>query len=244
MAIKIYDVTLPAGEQVHISAQGRYIRIFESVGDIQLTVDGTKAGPIQQGIGVELLGGFKELALQSGTAQQIKLAVSSYRIDDNRLSFDSVVSTREENRSKEGNQFIAAVQQSGSSDFPMIVVKNENGSGKTVVVNSYAMNALGNIVQIYTGVGSPALARTTGAVSGVNKSVGGADASIAIERGGDLTTPEGAKMIGNYRTDANGLPTIERLSNAPIVMQENTYFLMLAATTTGQLDAVIHFSEE
>ena len=88
---KPHTVKLQAGVASRVSATGKYFRIFQSTGNLVFFVDGERGDFIQQGIGVSVGDGFKELEFISTTAQTIIVGISDERIDDGRLSLDAPV---------------------------------------------------------------------------------------------------------------------------------------------------------
>ncbi len=244
MSYRTYNIPMSAGKLTNLPVVGRYVRPLKSQGEMTLYLDGTEAGLIAQGIGVHIPEGVRSIGLVSPIAQTVMLAISDLPVDDGRLSFDSVVSVRNEYRSFDGDQFMVSGSVAGDgTDWATMLIKNPSGSGKRLIITSITVDAQGNVVAIYRGTGSPTLSRLTNSGACANKYLGKQTSVSTYEQGGNFFPPAGAENVMYLVNDTNKTPFVKDFQNSPLVIPDGGYFYMGIISSLGELHYFVEFEE-
>ena len=242
MSYRNYVIPMTAGELVNLPTSGRYVRPLKAIGELTLYLDGTEAGMIAQGIGVTIPEGVRSIGILSRTAQTVTLAVSSLPVDDGRITFDSVISTTQANRSLEGNQFFQPLDKAGSGlGIPLYVFENPQGSGVSVSISSLSLQFAGGNVFVRSGSGAAPVVSSENIVTPANKIAGGAPPSGLVVHEGYGFVFSGTSVIATS-TDSGGTPVSVNMFDKPLVLPENSWLSVAGSNSTDQLVGFVEFS--
>lgn len=151
MQSRTIDIDLAAGVPQRRTIRGRYLRMWEAVGDVAVQVDGATAFMMEKGMGLPFAREFSELSFLSTTAQTIRIVVAVDRADDSRFNMAGAVEVIDGGRLRTdaGVAFMAGIMASATAaTYASAYIVNLAASGVRCVINQLTINSAASVLAV------------------------------------------------------------------------------------------------
>lgn len=250
MDIELIDFVLAAGGTARLERAGRYIEIIEAqyeLGAIVLTDgDGQQAAFIRGALaGTYAEVPFKALDITNGAnAQTVTLLVTDGKGGTRRQpGVVQVVDTRVA-RTKEGRAYSYRYSTTAAAgQYATTTLNNPAGSGKRIVVEAISLgtNIAGGVSFGFSQTG-PVVGASI--LTPRNKLSGGAATVAVVNSSSSATQYGGTGMLAMDSAFLQASATQQVVLQEPIVLLENTTFVMGGETLAQQIAGRIEYFEE
>lgn len=250
MQARTVDIDLVAYVAQRRTLRGRYLRMWDAVGDVEVQVDGAPVMLMQKGMGLPFAVPFSEVSFRSATAQTIRVVVADERVDDSRFNvsgavevIDGGVQRSRDHRSFSGYARVLPV----TGQYQAVQIFNPVGSYRRVIISRITIAATAS-VEVGMGFTSVPFVGAQSAVWDVfqlaSGSGGGAAAAAIRGRSDPVSLVSVVSGIAWLGLGGSIFPVFEYRFPSPIIIEEGNGVNVFGASQNTGLAATFDFTEE
>ena len=143
--MRTIEITVSAGEMAQRALVGKYVRVLNAPRPFRMRLDDSPLFDMERGVGFPWDSGFQMIAIESDTDQTIRLAVSPYRVDDQRRESLDDASAR-------GETFdISHIMASSAGNYSYLALHNRPTSNVDLLIDQLTMYGVGTSQSYYYG---------------------------------------------------------------------------------------------